>query len=559
MDEPRATTSVVIGLTSLARATWLAELAARLAHLWAMMGHTVALIDGDPWGEPPPGWAADEAVGRPLADLLSGAIIGVDTAVASAALSAALGEAEPPGALGLMTARGEDAPPALPRARSVVFARSALRNALVGRRRADVVIVRLPPLGELVGQALGANLVDVMVPILSPLELLNARTPLDHCAALQEEPRPIFPVELARRPLDPSLWLAHVGRAPAAQLKVSAQDDEDSIHELVGALSDALRPAVGLTHPDPAEATLEADALDQGPGAYLGFRRLLRQDREEAMRFFRDVLAGRGATVRSAVEALRAMDDERLPPELLAYGLRYVVQKFRVAEPDELSEVVLALGRRLLALARAGGLAERATRVKIDVAMAMLNYGFYLKEAGAYDHGLTREANRLLLEAAAELETAPLPGALQRLAKGFARHGLLCEDNRNADLALNLITLAEQRGLPHLSARQATIDALWMFCEAEPTAPLLRLTIRLANELLPLDPSYAHYALMGLWEIAGDKVRATDHFFQLVVIDPARARMAMEDSWLRHYFQGVATTRFFRSTRKKGFKLSELL
>ena len=551
MDEPRANPPVVIGLTSLVRAAWLPELLLRLAHLWAMMGHDVAVIDGDPWGEPPEGWSADAPGDHALSELLGGAIIGVNTAPASTAFSALLGLDEPPGALGLMLARGADAPPASPTARSVVFARHALRRARVGEARADVVLVRLPPLCEPVGQALAANLVDVTVPLLSPLDLLKAGVYLNRSAAMQAETHPVLPVELSSSPIDESLWLAHVGCAPAAQLSLGAADDEDEIDALVGALSDFLRPTLDLPHPDPKEEILEADALERGRGAYLGFRRLLRQDQADALRFFRDALAGRSATLCSAAEALRAMDDEGLRPELLAYGLRYVVQKFRVAEPDPLSEYVAELGGRLLEAMRAGRITERPTRLKIDVAYAMLNHGFYLKHINEYDLDLAQAANRLLLEAAEEVEDK---GDCARLAEGFALHGMLCGHARNAELALNLIALAEQRGLNTLIARRSALDALWAFIEAERKPALVRLQFKLANDLMALDPAYAHYYLVPAWTQANDKVRALEHFIELTKVDPARMRMAWLDPMFATYFQGAATPHFYKPRPKKGRK-----
>ncbi|MCK6525624.1 hypothetical protein L6R49_29830, partial [Myxococcota bacterium] len=436
MERASHSDAMVIGLTSLTRAAWLAELTAQLAHLWAMMGHTVALIDGDPWGESPAGWAADEPGRHALSELLDGAIIGVDTAPASVALSAALGEETPSGALGLMLASGDTPPPAAPTARSVLFARRALQRALVGMTRADVVLVRLPPLVEPVGQALGANLVDVLVPCLGPLDLPQAGPLLAQSAAMQAKDILVLPVELSASPVDPSLWRAHLGQVPAAQLRWgrAAARGGDEVQELVGALSDLLRPRVNLAHPDPVEAILEADALEQHGGAYAGFRRLLARDVTEAMRFFRDALAGRGATLRSAAEALRAMDDAGLGLDLLAYGLRYVVQKFRVAEPDALSEYVRELGERLLEAAKETP-NDTTTRLKIDVAFAMLNHAFYLKDVvEEYDLDLAQAANRLLLEATDEVERAEgLPGACLRLAEGFALHGMLRADSRNAE------------------------------------------------------------------------------------------------------------------------------
>lgn len=555
MEQPRPSAPSVIGFTSLTRAAWLPELLAHLAHLWATMGHDVALVDGDPWGEAPEGWGTDVPGDRTMSELLDGAIIGVDTAPAKVTLSAALGEEVPSGALGVMFARGETPPPAAPTARSVLFARCALQRALVGMTRADVVLVRLPPLCEPVGQSLGANLVDVLVPCLGPLDLPQAAPFLAQSAAMQAKDILVLPVELSANPVDESLWRAILGQPPAAQLRVGrgASRGDDELRDLVGALSDLLRPRAQLVHPDPVEAILEADALEQHGGAYAGFRRLLDRDVPEAMRFFRDALAGRGATLRSATEALRAMDDAGLDLDLVAYGLRYVVQKFRVAEPDLLSEYVRELGERLLERARVTPIA-RLTRLKIDVAFAMLNHGFYLKDVvKEHDLDLSQAANRLLLEATEEVERSEEAGDCLKLAEGFARHGALCNDSRNAELALNLVALAEQRGTNTLIARQRALDALWMFCSAEANAPLLRLMMRIADDLMPLDPGYAHYALIGAWHIAGDKLRATKHFRLLGVADEKRFNMVLEDSTLRAYFSGVATSNFYKSTPMKGF------
>jgi hypothetical protein len=267
------------------------------------------------------------------------------------------------------------------------------------------------------------------------------------------------------------------------------------------------------------------------------------------MRFFRAVLAERSATLRSAAEALRAMDDEGLRPELLAYGLRYVVQKFRVAEPDPVSEFVAELGGRLLGAMRLRPLEPQTTRLKIDVAYAMLSHGFYLKHIEAYDLDLTQAANRLLLEAADEVE---LPGALLRLAEGFARHGMLCGHTRNAELALNLIALAEQRGIDTLIARQAALDALWAFIEAERKPALVRLQFKLADDLMAIDPAYAHYYLVPAWTQANDKVRALEHFVQLTILSPDRMKMAWLDSMFADFFADASTSHYFRSARKKG-------
>jgi hypothetical protein len=549
MEQPRPSTPFVIGFTSLTRAAWLPELIAHLAHLWASMGHDVVMVDGDPWGAAPEGWVADEPGDRTMSELLDGAILGADTAPANVALSAALGEEVPSGALGVMFGRGEAKPPEAPTARSVLFARRALQNALVGMTRADVVLVRLPPLCEPVGQALGANLIDVLVPCLGPLDLPQAAPLLAQSAAMQATNILTLPVELSANPVDESLWRAILGQPPAAQLRVGRGGDE--LQTLVGELSDLLRPRVRLAHPDPMEAILEADALEHGEGAYEGFRRLIQRDEEEAMRFFRDTLAGRSATLRSAAEALRAMDDAGLGLGRLAYGLRYVVQKFRVAEPDPLSEYVQQLGERLLAAAREAPV-PRLTRLKIDVAFAMMNHAFYLRAIERHDLDLAQAANRLLLEATEEVEVSKEAGDCLRLAEGFARHGALCNDNRNAELALNLVALSEQRGTETLIVRQRAIDVLWLFCGAAPTKPLLRLMMRLANDLMPLDPGYAHYALIGAWDIAGDKMRATEHLRQLGIVDEKRFKMALEDSWLEHFFLGVATSRFYKSVPMMG-------
>ena len=560
MDEPPRSDPLVIGLSSLKRAAWCAELVAHVAHDWAMMGYTVAVVDGDPWGAAPDGWAADEPGDHTLSELLDGAVIGVNTALASIAMSAALGEVIPCGSLGLMLARGDKAPPEAPTARSVLFAREALHRALVGFQRADVVLVRLPPLCEPVGQALAANLVDVLVPLLSPLELPHAAPFLARSASMQATDHPVLPVELSANPIDVSLWRAFLGQGPAAQLRIGrgASEDGDELRALVSAFSDFLRPHAALAHPEPTEQILEADALEQSEGAYAGFRRLLARDVDDAMRFFRDTLAGRSATLRSAAEALRAMDDAAIRPELLAYGLRYVVQKFRVAEPDPLSGFVRELGERLLAAGRLEPLNDRVTRLKIEVACAMVNHARYLDSVGAHDPDLPQAANRLLLEATEEVErSTKLPGACLRLGEGFARHGMYCGHSRNAELALNLIALAEQRGVDTLIARQAALDALWAFIEGERNPVLMRLQFRLANDLMALDASYAHYYLAPAWTQAGDKVRALEHFVQLTILAPERMKMAWVDPMYKEFFHGAATPHFYKSARKKGFDPSE--
>ena len=162
-------------------------------------------------------------------------------------------------------------------------------------------------------------------------------------------------------------------------------------------------------------------------------------------------------------------------------------------------------------------------------------------------------ASALLREArGGEERPAKLPGACLRLAEGYARHGALCKDNRNAELALNLVALSVQRGTKTLIVRQRALDVLWLFCGAAPTKPLLRLMMRLANDLMPLDPGYAHYALIGAWDIAGDKMRATEHFRQLGIVDEKRFKMALEDPWLQNFFLGGATPRFYKSAPKMG-------
>ena len=559
MDELPRSAPRVIGLTSLTRAAWCAELIAYVAHDWATMGHNVAVIDGDPWGTTPDGWAADEPGDHPLSDLLEGAVIGVNTARASVAMSAALGEDTPTGALGLMLARGAKAPPEAPTARAVLFARRALHCALVGFKHADVVLVRLPPLCEPVGQALAANLVDVLVPLLSPLELPHAGPYLARSASMQAIDHPVLPVDLSANPVDVALWRAFLGQGPAAQLRVGqgGQQEGDELRGLVSALSDFLRPHAALAHPDPMEQILEADALEQSEGAYAGFRRLLARDVNDAMRFFRDTLAGRSATLRSAAEALRAMDDVGIEPERLAFGLRYVVQKFRVAEPDPLSGFVRELGERLLAVGRREPRVERLTRLKIDVAFAMISHAFYLDSVKGHDPALPQAANRLLLEATDEAERSEEPGDCLRLGEGFARHGMYCGHSRNAELALNLIALAEQRGVDTLIARQRALDALWAFIEGEQNPTLMRLQFRIANDLMALDAGYAHYYLVPAWTQAGDKVRALEHFIQLTIIAPERMKMAWEDPMYKEFFHGAATPHFYKSARKKGFDPSE--
>ncbi|MBK9366215.1 MAG: hypothetical protein IPN01_07810 [Deltaproteobacteria bacterium] len=178
----------------------------------------------------------------------------------------------------------------------------------------------------------------------------------------------------------------------------------------------------------------EADAREDGPAAYAGFMRLIEADVAGAQRFFKASLAGRGATRRSAVEAMRAMVDSGVVGEEgIAEAFKYVVQKFRPEEPDALAEYVNEVGRSLLDALRSGALQARAPRVLIDVADARVSAAVYRQKVGQSVGALLDEAEALLVEASRGAETRNGSASRRWDATRVAKHG------RHVELAVYLM------------------------------------------------------------------------------------------------------------------------
>ncbi|MBK7758034.1 MAG: hypothetical protein IPI35_16875 [Deltaproteobacteria bacterium] len=215
--------------------------------------------------------------------------------------------------------------------------------------------------------------------------------------------------------------LVPIARVHPAIIVQSADDDRIGLPIAVAedftALADAVREHTRLPHPDAQEQVWEADAREDGPAAYAGFMRLIEADVAGAQRFFKASLAGRGATRRSAVEAMRAMVDSGVVGEEgIAEAFKYVVQKFRPEEPDALAEYVNEVGRELLSALRAGALTARTPRVLIDVADAGVSAAVYRQKVGQSVGALLDEAEALLVEASREVKaTAEIVRLLRRL------------------------------------------------------------------------------------------------------------------------------------------------
>jgi hypothetical protein len=266
-------------------------------------------------------------------------------------------------------------------------------------------------------------------------------------------------------------------------------------------------------------------------------------------------LAGNGATRRSTVEALRAMVDYgQLSEERIAWAFRYAVQRFRPEEPDPLSAYLVEVGRRLLEGVREEVIHARRTRVLIDVASALVQHVVYLNKLERPVGELPREAELLLLEAAGDASEADGPeavGDLVWLADVLSRHAPLVGHTRHAELAVDLVSLAIQKGAPVERAHRKLLDVYWSFQTAALDPGIWRQHKALAESMLKSDPGYAHYNLIAVWAFAGDKEQASEHFRLLGVVDPARFMLALKDPTLKKYFTGIGTPEFFNAVPMK--------
>ncbi|MBK9369368.1 MAG: hypothetical protein IPN01_24235, partial [Deltaproteobacteria bacterium] len=466
------TAPVIIGLTELEQQPWADVGAIVMAHALGSYGYRVVLMDGDPcsavlgqWGSTLP------QEGPSLLRLMRSWMMGFVTAPATDEVLEILQDAEIPGDVGFV--RAADAPmterPGAPTPRAVQAARDALRRSLVARERAQVVIVRLPPLSTALGLSLAAQLVDVLVPLVPQDAVRGVALALSQVMSLRGAALRVLPVEVNRAedwsPEDAEeAWLGLTQLVPIARVRpailVESADDGRiglpmSLAEDFTLLTDAVREAIRLPHPDAVEQVWEADAREDGPAAYAGFMRLIEADPAEAMRFFKKSLAGRGATRRSAVEALRAMVDSGVVGEEgIAEAFKYVVQKFRPEEPDALAEYVNEVGRSLLNALRAGALQARAPRVLIDVADALVSAAVYRQKVGQAVSALLDEAEVLLLEASRGVDSQ---AEVMRLAEALGRHARAAKHGRHADLAIYLVIKGMQMGVAQRLAEETTL------------------------------------------------------------------------------------------------------
>lgn len=561
---------LLIGLTELDQQPWADVGALLLAHAWASFGYRVVLIDGDPASAMLSGWThtlPDD--GPALMTLLRDWAAGVVCTPATDAVLTLLRDEAVSGEIGVMRASDDGAADRelAPSARAVRAARRALLRAFVLEERADIVLVRLPPLSTHLGVTFAANLVDVLVPMIAPTAeaLHRADAALSQAQSLRGAEQLVLPVELSavghwRREATEALWLHHLSLVPALRVRppqpgAVAGRPLASLVEDMQALADAVRLQTRLAHPDAKEQVWESDALEDGPGAYSGFMRLLREHPSEALEFFTKSLSGKGATRRSTVEALRAMVDYgQLSEERIAWAFRYAVQRFRPEEPDPLSGYMVEVGRRLLEGVREEIIHVRRTRVLIDVASALVQHVVYLNKQERPVGELPREAELLLLEAAGDASEADGPeavGDLMWLADVLSRHAQIVGHTRHAELATDLIQIAMSKGRSLGQARRTALDVLWSFQTAAQDQAIWRQHKALAESMLTSDPGYAHYNLIAVWAFAGDKEQASEHLRLLGVVDPELFMSALKDPTLKEYYLGIGTPEFFNAVPMK--------
>ena len=559
---------LIIGLTELEQQPWADVGAIVMAHALGSYGYRVVLMDGDPCSAVLGQWGATlPQEGPSLLRLMRSWMMGFVTAPATDEVLEILQDAEIPGDVGFV--RAADAPmterPGAPTPRAVQAARDALRRSLVARERAQVVIVRLPPLSTALGLSLAAQLVDVLVPLVPQDAVRGVALALSQVMSLRGAALRVLPVEVNRAedwsPEDAEeAWLGLTQLVPIARVRpailVESADDGRiglpmSLAEDFTLLTDAVREAIRLPHPDAVEQVWEADAREDGPAAYAGFMRLIEADPAEAMRFFKKSLAGRGATRRSAVEALRAMVDSGVVgDEGIAEAFKYVVQKFRPEEPDALAEYVKDVGRDLLGAYRGGRLQQLGVRLLVDVAHAKVNVITYRSKVSIPSGTLLIDAERLLLEAR---DSVVSQGDLLRLAETLGFFGRAAKQSNHAELAVYLVMKAMQGGADMELSQQVALDVLWDFLVGSKEKRLAERHRALAESLIETDPAYAYQSLALNYAFVGDKRQALQHLTTLGQVNYRRYEMTFEDPDMKKYFfDGVGSTRFFLKNPTKG-------
>ena len=559
---------LIIGLTELEQQPWADVGAIVMAHALGGYGYRVVLLDADPCSAVLGQWGATLPQDGPsLLGLMRSWMVGFATVPATDEVLEILQDAELPGDVGFV--RAADGPmaerPGAPTPRAVQAARDALRRAFVAHEPAHVVIVRLPPLSTALGLSLAAQLVDVLVPLVPRAALRGVALALSQVLSLRGAELPVLPVEVnpaedwsAEAAEDE--WLSLTQLVPVARVRpafvVQSADDDRvglplTVAEDFTALADAVREHTRLPHPDAQEQVWEADAREDGPAAYAGFMRLIEADVAEAQRFFKKSLAGRGATRRSAVEAMRAMVDSGVVGEEgIAEAFKYVVQKFRPEEPDALAEYVNEVGRSLLNALRAGALQARASRVLIDVADAQVSAAVYRQKVGQAVGLLLDEAEALLVEASRKVNVT---SDIVRLSQALGRHSRAAKHGRQVELAVYLMLLGIGAGENVSHAQRSALDVIWDFVVGSRESRIAMQLYEVAMSVMPTHPGYAHYYLALYYGFIEDRREAIKHMGLLSQADFSRYEKAHEDPDIREYvFKDVGTPHYFSTAPKRG-------
>jgi hypothetical protein len=557
----------VIGLSEINPHTGVDLGVLAVAQQLAAVGHQVVVLDADPFSGMLTPWAVEQGVsGPPMDVLLTQWLRGLVPTLISEPLAELLGEDVGLGAVGVVHATNAEDPTrraAPPTTRALRLMRESLNSLTLAGAAVDVVLVRLPPLSTASGVALGANLVDVLVPLLVPTAsaIRQAAKALHQLTTLRGQRPVLLPVEIVEEgdttlAASEPLWLAGLGVVPMCQVRLAPEfvitDDPSGSTEGPDFrdVADALRLQLALPHPFGQERLWEADALNDAPGAYAAFLSLIEEDAVEALQFFGESLSGRGATRATAVEALRAMvESGRYDDDDLAWVFKYVVQRFRTEERDPRAEFMLSLGTRLLRSADAGLIPERLPRVTIDAAEAMVYAAQYRDGRGERGFELLPEAERLLMKAGLEVSEAP---DIMRLVEALGVHARVSGKDDHCGVALALLNLAMKTIRKPAQARQKALDVLSDFYVACKDEELRKKHMTLALSIVDESPAHAHYNLILAFSRAGDKFTASEHLIALGKVDPERFRAVFEDPDMDAFLNGHGKDDFYSPGPKRG-------
>lgn len=562
----------VIGLSEINPQSWVDLGVLAVAQQLAAVGHQVVVLDADPLSVLLTPWVTRiEPLGPPMDVLLTQWLRGLVPTPITERLAALFGEDEGIGAVGVVHATNatDDLPerrPAPPTTRALRLMRESLNSLTLAGEAVDVVLVRLPPLSTPSGVALGANLVDVLVPLLPPTASAIRQTAkaLHQLTTLRGRRPVLFPVEISpeeewTRAATEPLWLAGLGVVPLCRVRPGPEfgttaNAPRALGPTLGPdfqnVADELRLQLSLPHPFGQERLWEADALNDAAGAYNAFLSLIEEEAVEALRFFGESLSGRGATRATAVEALRAMvDSGRYDDDDLAWVFKYVVQRFRAEERDPRAEFMLTVATRLLRSAEAGLIPERLPRVVIDAAEAMVHAANYRDSRGERGFELLPEAERLLMKVGLQVNEAP---DIIRLVATLGVHARVSGKDDHCGVALALLNLAMKTIRKPAQARQKALDVLNDFYVASKDEALNKKHMALALSIVDESPACAHYNLILAFSRNGDKFTASEHLIALGKVDPEQFRKVFEDPDMDVFLGGHGNDDFYSPGPKRG-------